>query len=289
MIILQTKKEKRKKFKHKEISISNADIYTKDKIIVHGKQKDFDNNNINNQNKIGENIINNANYNFNIYELNNLNYVDAIKFDKRTYLQYYISLIKLKQLLVFTFYTYSDYNSKILKISLFFFFLGLYLTVNALFFNDSTMHKIYVDEGKFNFIYQIPKIIYSSLISTVIHIIISKLSLTEKDVLKLKEEKDITKLKIEKISKCLKIKFILLFSLEFLFLLFFWYYISCFCAVYKNTQVHLFNDSLTSFGLSLIYPFAICLIPGTIRIPSLRDETKNLECAYKFSKILQII
>jgi hypothetical protein len=34
------------------------------------------------------------------------------------------------------------------------FFVGftIYYTVNALFFNDSTMHKIYVDEGSYNFI-----------------------------------------------------------------------------------------------------------------------------------------
>ena len=128
----------------------------------------------------------------------------------------------------------------------------------------------------------------SSIISTVINIIISYLSLTQKNVLKLKEEEDDTKVSVEKFSKCLKIKFIIFFILEFSFLLFFWYYISCFCAVYRNTQIHFFKTSLISFGLSLIYPFGICLIPGTIRIPSLRTEKKELECAYKFSKILQL-
>ena len=67
----------------------------------------------------------NYNYNYNDYELNNLEYNEALKFDKRSYLEYYISLIKSKQLLIFTFYTSTDYNSKILKISLFFFFLAL--------------------------------------------------------------------------------------------------------------------------------------------------------------------
>ena len=43
-----------------------------------------------------------------------------------------------------------------------------------------------------------------------------------------------------------------------------------------------------SFGLSLLYPFGLSLIPGTIRIPSLRTENE-LELAYKFSKILQLI
>ena len=246
---------------------------------------------INNQLEVSKfnNINNNNKYNYNDYELNNLNYEDALLFDKRSYFQYYISLIKQKQLLIFTFYTYSDYNSKIIKISLFLFFFASCLTINALIFSDSSMHKIYADKGKYNFIYEIPKILYSTIISIFINTIIRYLSLTEKNVLQLREEKDSPIEIMNNISKCLKIKFYLLFILEFLLLIFFWYYISCFCAVYRNTQFHLLRDFLSSFGLSLIYPFVICVIPGTIRIPSLRDKSKGLGCAYKFSKVLQLL
>ena len=202
---------KSKEFSSTQVKISNIKIVDKNKL----NNNDFDF-----KEKSGD-IDNNFKYNYNDYELNNLDYNDALQFDKRTYFQYYISLIKQTQLLVFTFYTSTDYNSKILKISLFFFFLALYLTVNALFFNDDTMHKIYVDEGNFNFVYQIPKILYSSIISTVINIIISYLSLTQKNVLKLKEEEDDTKVSVDKFSKCIKIKFIIFFILEFSFLLFF--------------------------------------------------------------------
>ena len=36
-------------------------------------------------------------------------------------------------------------------------------TINALFFSDDTMHKIYEDKGKFNIIYQLPHIVNSNL------------------------------------------------------------------------------------------------------------------------------
>ena len=36
------------------------------------------------------------------------------------------------------------------------------------FFNDRTMHKIYVDRGEYNFYYQLPQIIYSFIISYII-------------------------------------------------------------------------------------------------------------------------
>ena len=234
---------------------------------------------------------------YNDYELNNLSYNDAIKEDKRNYLQYYCSLLKTKHLLIFTFYTFSDYNSKIIKIILFLFFFSLYFSVNALFFNDSTMHKIYEDLGKFNFIYQLPNILYSTIITSVITIIIKYLSLSEKNILQLKNENrgNNKKNKKEKqtpgvsksIFKNLKRKFIIFFILCFFLLFCFWFYLSCFCAIYYNTQIHLIKDTLTSFGLSLVYPFFLNLLPGLFRIPALK--TSNKELMYKVSKIMQLI
>ena len=60
-----------------------------------------------------------------------------------------------------------------------------------------------------------------------------------------------------------------------------------FGAIYRNTQLHLLKDTLISFGLSLIYPFFIYLLPGLFRIPALSDEKKSSKCLYKFSKVLQ--
>ena len=119
--------------------------------------------------------------------------------------------------------------------------------------------------------------------------IVKNLSLSEKNVLALKNEKtneNIDK-KLPKVLKCLVIKFVLFFIICILFLLLFWYYLSCFCAVYKNTQYYLIKDTLISFCLSLLYPFGLNLIPGMIRIPSLK--TNNKECMYKISKIIQLI
>ena len=168
-----------------------------------------------------------------------------------------------------------------------FLFFGLYFVVNALFFNDATMHRIYEDQGDFNIIYQIPQIIYSMLITNVINIIATYLSLTEKINIQLKREKNNLKGKIEKYLKCIKIKLILFFCLTFLLLLLFWYYISCFCAVYRNTQIHLIKDTFICYGFSLFYPILLCLIPGIFRIYSLRAPKQNRKCIYKFSKFIQ--
>ena len=130
---------------------------------------------------------------------------------------------------------------------------------------------------------------YSSIISSIINIIITSLSLSEKNILSIKQEsKDIDN-KIVLVLKHLKIKIIIFFILNFLLLLLFWYYISCFCAIYKNTQIHLIKDTLISFGFYLLYPFGLNLFPGIFRIPALKSSNKNKECLYKFSKIIQLI
>ena len=182
----------------------------------------------------------------------------------------------------------NDYNSKIIKILLFFLSFAIYFTINTLFYNDSTMHKFYMNEGKYIISYQIVQIIYSSLLSSVLTIILKTLALSEKNILKLKNN---SKTKINDESKNLSIflyyKFMSFFIISFLFLLFFWYYLSVFCAVYEHTQIHLIKDILISFALSMLYPFFIYLIPGFFRIPSLRS--KKRETMYKFSKIIQSI
>ena len=219
-----------------------------------------------------------------------MEYEEAKKFDKRTYFQFYFSLLKIKNLLIFSFWPDKDYNSRIIKMFLFFLYFTIYLTINALFFNDSTMHQIYEDEGSYNFIYQIPQILYSSIISGVINTLIEYLSLSQDNIVKLKQEKEIDKLdkKKEELIKFLNIKFKIFFITTFLILLFCFYYITCFCGIYVNTQIHLIKDSIISFSSSLVYLFFTCLIPGIFRILALRNEKNSLEYIYKLSSLIII-
>ena len=106
-----------------------------------------------------------------------------MKVDKRSYPQYYFSVLRMKYLILFTFCSSKGYNSRVIKISLFLFNFSLYFTINSLFFNDSTITKIFTDKGNFNFIYQIPQIIYSSIISSIINSIVTYLSLSERSII----------------------------------------------------------------------------------------------------------
>ena len=117
------------------------------------------------------------------------------------------------------------------------------------------------------------------------------MSLIEDNILEIKKQKKTQKAKemVRQARKCIKIQFIVFFFLSFLLLFFFWYFVACFCGVYVNTQIILLNDTLISFGLSMIYPFGLNLLPGILRIPALRDKKKSKECMYTISRYISLI
>ena len=123
------------------------------------------------------------------FEINSLYYEEALKIDHRNYCYYYFSLLKYNHPISFSFGSYNDFNSRIIKMFLFFFSFCLDFAINALFFTDDTMHKIYEDKGKFNFLYQIPQILYSILISRTIDSFIKYFALTQDNIAQLKQDR----------------------------------------------------------------------------------------------------
>ena len=134
-----------------------------------------------------------------------------------------------------------------------------------------------------------PQIIYSAIIISVINTIVKYLSLTEKSIIIFKNEKSNKglDLKMKELIKCIKNKIIIFYVISYIFLLFCWYYLACFCAVYKNTQIHFIKDTVISFGISLIYPFGLYLIPGIFRIVSIKNNERKT--MYEVSQMIQLL
>ena len=152
------------------------------------------------------------------------------------------------------------------------------------------MHKIHEDKGTYDFLFQIPQILYSTLITRFINGLINKFALTQDNILTIKEETDTNKLNDkfkQKLIKIIKIKLVIFFILCFIILMTFWFYITCFCGIYTNTQIHLIKDSVISLLTSFIMPFWQYLIPGLFRIPSLMVDKPTRKYLYKFSSFLE--
>ena len=153
------------------------------------------------------------------------------------------------------------------------------LALNALFyFNDNISKKYHYAKNLFLFAFSnnITIIIYSTLLSYVLITLMTKLSNTSNAIRKVfrKEEekikhkkgykiKDETKKEIYSeilnIFKKYKIKLIILFTIEIILILFFWYFVTAFCHVYSSTQTSWLLDSflsiLSRFIMELIFAF----------------------------------
>ena len=224
----------------------------------------------------------------NDYELNNISFQQAIKIDNREFCDLYRSLIKNRQLIMFSFFDFNSYNSPIIKKTIFFLSFIYHYGFNAFFFTDEILDTIFEEEGKYNPLVLVPLAVYSAMITTVfIKLLVDFLVLTEKQVLRIKNEKTEEKANDEKkrLMKMTIIKLCIFFSINIILLIFFWFYLTCFNAVYPNTQIFLVINTAISFVISNIIPLIYNLIPAFIRNDILTNKNiKKMKSKKKSSE-----
>ena len=76
--------------------------------------------------------------------------------------------------IIIFFFPINDYNSIIVKISIFLLFFSINYSINGLYFiNESIIHLIYQGEGKYIIIYMTPQILFSFIITHIFYILIN--------------------------------------------------------------------------------------------------------------------
>ena len=167
------------------------------------------------------------------------------------------------------------------------------MTMNGLFFVHESMHKKYTQGEDFTFVQKIPQILFTLIVSHLIEVLLCYLGMTDTHVYEIKalpnyKEKDIGE-KIISILDKVKRKLVSFFVVTFLLFLFYWYFISAFCAVYQNTQKIFLRDAFISFLTALIDPFFIYGCTTILRTISLLKCCKKKPCCgcvYKLSDII---
>ena len=220
-----------------------------------------------------------------IDELNNSSYEIAEKKDHRNVTQYYWSLLKSKQLFIFTFYTSNDSILRSTKIALFILFFTFYLLYTALFFNNSIIRAIYNYKGNTDVTIHIPNIILSSICCLISSLIVRFVFLSERDISNIIHENDPERRdnQIQRLNKITKIKLLILYIISLALIMLFWYYVSAFCAIFKNSQGYYFINVLVSFIICNLWPCIICLIPAILRRISLEKKNQSM---YYISQIV---
>ena len=225
------------------------------------------------------------------YELNNLEYEQACEYDNRSFCRTYISVLMREELVLFTFFSCHDYNLFIVKFARFLVLTCTDMAMNALFFIHKTMYKKQEIEENWTFVQKLPQMLFVLIANHIIEVYLCYLSMTDSSIYSIKElsKKPNNGKQIIDIIDCMKIKLIIFFISCFILLLLFWYFISAFCAVYKNTQYIFVRDSALSFVTSLSDPFIIFGFTMILRKISLSlCCKKKASCLYKLSDIIPI-
>ena len=221
------------------------------------------------------------------FELNELEYEDALELDNRNFLKIYWYLVKREQIVLFTFINWNDFNLFSIKLSKLFLALCSDMAFNVFFFSDESMHKTYETGGKHDWLGHLAQIAIAMVVSQILQVFVNFLTMTDIHYYELKGLKRDNKINGKKalsVIRCIKIKIIAYIISSFLMFLFFWYASSAFCAVYPNTQRIFIVDSYTSFLMGLIYPFVLYLFPSALRVLSLKaKKSKNLKIFYSLS------
>ena len=145
------------------------------------------------------------------------------------------------------------------------------------------MRKLYIYKGSTDAAVHVPNIILSSLCSFIASIIVRFICLGERDISKVIVEKNIEKRKAlaEKAKKCANIKIIILYISSGCLLFLCWYYVSAFCAVFKNSQKNYLINTLISFIVCNLWPFVTTFIPTIMRRKAIEKKSATL---YKSSQ-----
>jgi len=225
------------------------------------------------------------------YELNNLEYDKACEYDKRSFCRTYIGALFREELVLFTFFSCHDYNLLYVKIARFLILACTNMTMTALFFFHKTMYKKQDVEENWSFVQKLPQLLFVLISNHLIEVYLCYLSMTDASIYEIKglSKKPNNGKKIIDIIDCMKAKLIAFFISTFILFLAFWYFISAFCAVYKNTQEIFIRDSSISFVTSLLDPFVIYGLTMMLRRISLSlCCRKKACCLYKLSDIIPI-
>ena len=251
-------------------------------------------------------LYNIINIDANNYENNNLyikyflydySYEDALIYENRKFINIFFIFLVLQEKIINTLFFRSPLELQSLRICLLLFIYSCNFSLNTLFYFSDKISIKYKYKGNNLFFFTLINNITISLISTVISsVIVFLLKLLpnsrrnieilfkkEEKIMKINQNYKVGKRKKEnifitigKIIKCLRIKIIIFIIIEFSLMLFFFYFTTAFCEVYKKTQKAWLIDCFYSFIISIIIEIVMAFALAVLYTVSIYKKIKIL-------------
>ena len=214
---------------------------------------------------------------------NDMDYNEALDIDKRYFYQMYIAFLFRQHVIFNTFFAEVYLELRAIKISFLFFSFEISFFLNAVFYTDEYISDTYHNNGVLDFFSSLPKSIYSFIVTIILSTLLNMLSNSKKQLSKIIEEKKDNETYLENVEKelnKLKKKLFIYFIIDFILGMFFTYYSSAFCAVYKNSQNFWLIGCFESLAMDFLMPFIICFVLTGLRYISIQKKIKLLYKMY---------
>ena len=229
--------------------------------------------------------------------LDTFDFNTAIKYDKRKFCKIFYICILTKENIINIIFFKTPLDLFSLRFCLFIFIYSSDLAFNTIFYSNENISEKYHYKGNNLFIFSLINNLIQSIISSIVSIILVNSfqhmidsrnhyeNVFKEEEIKMRKNKKYKvnkeiKLKIidkiRLISSKLKYKIIIFIIFEFIFMLFFYYFVTAFCEVYKQTQISWLYDFFISFLISVTAEILGSLLIAVFYILSIKYRLKTL-------------
>ena len=217
-------------------------------------------------------------------DLDDMEYDDAIKYDNRTFCLFYWERLKEKQMII-NFCCNDDFlKPKTMKLLILLLNIDLYFVANGLFYNEEYISDLFhsiEEETFFSFLKRsIERIVYVTIVGTIIENIIAFIFIEEKKIKKIfiREKDNFIQLKYQifKIIKSIKIRYIIFIILCFIIAIFSFYYVNCFNNVYSGIKKEWIKSSIVIIIIMQLLPLLLAFIEALLRLISFKCKSEKV-------------
>ena len=201
-------------------------------------------------------------------ELNGVPYTQALRIDKRNYIEMFFSVLFHEISIIDIFYYKNPYNHLSLTLSIYIFELCLDLTLNCLLYTDDVVSVKYNNNGSIGFFTSLSLSFMSNIFASIIAFIVGKLA-DYGDILEMILKNSIKQkqyfLNIIKFKKYLALKLTGFFILQAIKNLCMCYYLMIFCTIYHQTQGSIMVNYIVGIAESMLISLGLSIFTSIIR------------------------
>ncbi len=206
-------------------------------------------------------------------ELNNIPYRQALRIDKRSIFQIFISVLTNQIELISLFLYRNPYSHYTLTISVYLFELLVDLTMNCILYTDDVVSEKYHNDGNLSMLTSLSLSFASNIISSIIVFVISKLTnyteIAEAIINNVKEKRKYIE-NIIRLFKYIRLRLGIFYVLQLAFILIMTYYLFIFCTVYHKSQVSIMVNYIVGACTSLAISAGLTIIITVLRVISIQ-------------------